>query len=85
MGVLSKFTGGSTPALLALDISSARVKLLELSGSPGHYQVKAYANEPLPSGAVTDNQIVEPEAVGLAIKRALERAQTPLGPGAVRH
>lgn len=76
MGVLSKFTGGSTPALVALDISSARVKLLELSGSPGHYQVKAYANEPLPNGAVADNQIVEPEAVGLAIKRALERAQT---------
>ncbi len=76
MGVLSKFTGADTPALVALDISSSRVKLLELAGNPGHYQIKAYANEPLPPQAISDNQIVEPEAVGQAIKRALERAQS---------
>jgi len=83
MGLLSKFTGSDTPALVALDISSSRVKLLELSGNPGRYQIKAYANEPLPPQAISDHQIVEPEAVAQVIKRAMERADSKVKHAAV--
>lgn len=74
MGLLSKFTGTDTPPLVALDISSSRIKLLELSGNPGRYQVKAYSSEVLPPQAISDHQISDHEAVGQAIKRALNRA-----------
>lgn len=83
MGLLSKFTGANTPALAALDISSSRVKLLELAGTPGRYQIKSYASEALPPNAITDHQITEPEAVGQVIKRVLARADCKVKHAAV--
>lgn len=70
MGLLST----KTPPLIGVDISSTAVKLLQLSHSGGRYRVEHYAVEPLPPNAVVEKNIVEVEAVGEAIKRALARS-----------
>jgi type IV pilus assembly protein PilM len=60
--------------LIGVDISSTAVKLLQLSQTGGRYRVEHYAVEPLPPNAVVEKNIVEVEAVGEAIKRALARS-----------
>jgi len=74
---------GNTKAPLAgVDISSTAVKLLQLSETGGRYRVEHYAVEPLPPNAVVEKNIVEVEAVGEAIKRAMARSGTKLKHGA---
>lgn len=70
MGVITK----SQPAIVGVDISSTAVKLLQLSRAGNRYRVEHYAVEPLPPNAVVEKNIVEVEAVGEAIKRALARS-----------
>lgn len=70
MGLL----GQSKSPLVGIDISSTAVKLLLLSQSAGRYRVEHYAVEPLPPNAVAEKNIVEVEAVGEAIKRAIAQA-----------
>ena len=72
MGVITK----SQPALVGVDISSTAVKLLQLSRSGNRYRVEHYAVEPLPPNAVIEKNLVEVEAVGEAIKRAVSRSGT---------
>ena len=72
MGVITK----SQPALVGVDISSTAVKLLQLSRSGNRYRVEHYAVEPLPPNAVVEKNIVEVEAVGEAIRRAVARSGT---------
>jgi type IV pilus assembly protein PilM len=72
VGVITK----SQPALVGVDISSTAVKLLQLSRSGNRYRVEHYAVEPLPPNAVVEKNIVEVEAVGEAIKRAVARSGT---------
>ena len=60
--------------LIGVDISSTAVKLLQLSQTGGRYRVEHYAVEPLPPNAVVEKNIVEVEAVGEAIRRALARS-----------
>ena len=67
------FATNSIP-LIGVDISSTAVKLLQLGQSGGRYRVEHYAVEPLPPNAVVEKNIVEVEAVGEAIKRALARS-----------
>jgi type IV pilus assembly protein PilM len=83
MGIIDKFFGRESRELMALDISSTRVKLLALSGEPGRYQIEAYASENLPAGAIADNQVAEPELVGQTISRAVQRSGTRLRQAAV--
>ncbi|WP_368313811.1 pilus assembly protein PilM [Luteibacter sp. CQ10] len=71
------FTPKSTP-LIGVDISSTAVKLLQLSQAGGRYRVEHYAVEPLPPNAVVEKNIVEVEAVGEAIRRALARSGAKL-------
>ena len=68
--------GNTQAPLVGVDISSTAVKLLQLSQSGGRYRVEHYAVEPLPSNAVVEKAIVEVEAVGDAIKRAVTRSGT---------
>lgn len=68
--------GSKVPPLVGIDISSTAVKLLQLSQSGGRYRVEHYAVEPLPPNAVVEKNIVEVEAVGEAIKRAVARSGT---------
>ena len=74
MGLITK----SQPPLVGVDISSTAVKLLQLSRSGDRYRVEHYAVEPLPPNAVVEKNIVEVEAVGEAIKRALSRSGSRL-------
>src|SRR5688572_10625500 len=66
----------SQSSLIGVDISSTAVKLLQLSRVGNRYRVEHYAVEPLPPNAVVEKNIVEVEAVGEAIKRALARSGT---------
>lgn len=68
------FLSAKTPPLIGVDISSTAVKLLQLSLSGSRYRVEHYAVEPLPPNAVVEKNIVEVEAVGDAIRRALMRS-----------
>ena len=70
MGLITK----SQAPLVGVDISSTAVKLLQLSRSGDRYKVEHYAVEPLPPNAVVEKGIVEVEAVGEAIRRALWRS-----------
>ncbi len=74
MGLLSV----KAPPLIGVDVSSTAVKLLQLSQTGGRYRVEHYAVEPLPPNAVVEKNIVEVEAVGEAIRRALiDRVRKP--------
>ncbi|MFT4248038.1 MAG: pilus assembly protein PilM [Pseudomonas sp.] len=70
MGLIRK----SQAPVVGVDISSSAVKLLQLSRSGGRFRVEHYAVEPLPPNAVIEKNIVEVEAVGEAIRRALNRS-----------
>ena len=72
MGLLS----ANTSALVGIDISSTAVKLLQLAQVGGRYRIEHYAVEPLPPNAVSEKNIVEVEAVGDAIRRAVSRSGT---------
>lgn len=70
VGLITK----SQPPLVGVDISSTAVKLLQLSRAGNRYRVEHYAVEPLPPNAVVEKNIVEVDAVGEAIKRAVARS-----------
>jgi DNA-binding CsgD family transcriptional regulator len=60
--------------LLGLDITTSSVKLIELVMSGGSYRVESYAAEPTPQNAMNEKAIVDAEAVGEAIRRAVKRS-----------
>ena len=70
-------------ALLGLDITTSSVKLIELTMSGGQYRVESYAAEPTPHNAINEKAIVDAEAVGEAIRRAVKRAGAKTGDVAV--
>lgn len=73
-----------TNVVLGIDISSAAVKLLELSRSgDGRYRVEAYAVEPLPPSAMVEKNIADTEQVGNALIRVLDKAKTSIKQAAV--
>jgi type IV pilus assembly protein PilM len=61
--------------LIGLDISSTSVKVMELSKTGTRYQIEGISIEPLLDNAVVEKKIVEIEAVGESIKRALHKAK----------
>ncbi|TQV65451.1 MAG: pilus assembly protein PilM [Halothiobacillaceae bacterium] len=62
--------------LLGLDISSTAVKLIELSRTRDAYRIEALAIEGLPERAVQDKTIMDPEAVGGAIRKLVKDSGT---------
>ena len=60
--------------LLGLDIGSSSLKLVELSGSGGSFQLVRYAVVPLPSGTVVDGNVKEPEWLAEAVKDVLTKS-----------
>ena len=60
--------------LIGVDISSTSVKVLELSVKNNRYWVGSYALVPLPEGSVVEKNILNPEAVGDALERAVNLA-----------
>ena len=63
-------------SLIGLDITTSSVKLIELSMSGGQYRVEAYAADATPANAINEKIIVDAEAVGESIRRAMKRAGT---------
>jgi type IV pilus assembly protein PilM len=59
-----------TPPLIGVDISSTAVKMVELSGSVGAYQLENYSIAPLVKDSVVDGHIASLEQVGVVLSRA---------------
>lgn len=72
---MSWFNTHQSP-VLGIDISTAAVKLLELSRVSGRYKVESYAVAPLPKDAVIDKNIANVEIIGNAIKSAIKQSGT---------
>ncbi|NIW24273.1 MAG: type IV pilus assembly protein PilM [Gammaproteobacteria bacterium] len=64
----------ATKALIGLDITTSSVKLIELTESGRNYRVESYSAEPTPPNAINEKAIVDADAVGEAIRRAIKRS-----------
>jgi len=71
------------PGLLGIDISTAAVKLLELSRDKGTLRVEACAVAPLAPGAIVDRTVANVELLGDALKAVLKLSGTRLRTAAV--
>ncbi len=71
------------PLLLGIDISTAAVKLLELSRTGTQYRVESYGVVPLPQDAVVEKTISKVEAIGNAIKTVAAHSGSKLKHAAV--
>ena len=60
--------------LLGLDITTSSIKLIELANSGGRYVVESYAAEATPANSMNEKTLVDPQAVGEAIRRAVKRS-----------
>ncbi|CAA9890898.1 Pilus assembly protein PilM [Candidatus Methylobacter favarea] len=60
--------------VLGIDISTAAVKLLELSRAGARYRVESYAVAPLPQDAVIDKRIANVNVIAETIKVALKQS-----------
>lgn len=65
-------------SLLGLDISSSAIKLVEMTRKGRDYRIESYAVAPLPEGVASEKDIVEPEPVGEAIRKALKESRSRL-------
>ncbi|MEQ1620661.1 MAG: pilus assembly protein PilM [Methylococcales bacterium] len=70
-------------AVLGIDISTAAVKLLELSKAGARYRVESYAVAPLPQDAVIDKNIANIDIIAETIKVAVRQSGTKLKQAAV--
>ncbi len=71
------FFNERTPPLIGVDISSASVKMVELSdGGKGAYRIESYAIALMTKDAVVDGNIASLEQVGDAVKRAWRQLST---------
>jgi len=65
-------------SVLSIDISTAAVKLLELSKTGNRYRVESYAVAPLPQDAIVDKNIANVNVIAEAIKVAIKRSDSKL-------
>ncbi len=70
------FARRKTKTLLGLDITTSSVKLIELVENGRGFRVESYAAEPTPPNAINEKAIVDAEAVGEAVRRAVKRSGT---------
>jgi type IV pilus assembly protein PilM len=66
--------GRGQSAVLGIDISTAAIKLLELSKSGSRYKVESYAVAPLPLDVIVDKSITDIEVIANAIKAAVKQS-----------
>jgi len=64
------------PTVLGIDISTAAIKLLELSKTGSRYRVENYAVSPLPQDAVVDKNIADTDVIADAVKAAIKQSGT---------
>lgn len=65
-------------AVIGVDISTAAIKLLELSKVGARYRVESYAVAPLPQDAVIDKNIANIDIISDAIKMAYKQSGSKL-------
>lgn len=70
------FSRRKKKTLLGLDITTSSVKLIELVENGRGFRVESYAAEPTPPNAINEKAIVDAEAVGEAVRRAVKRSGT---------
>jgi type IV pilus assembly protein PilM len=63
-------------SLAGLDITTSSIKFIELVQQGRGYRVECYAAEPSPPNSITEKTIVDSDAVGEAVRRAIKRAST---------
>jgi len=68
--------GSRQKAVLGLDITTSSIKLIELSESGGRHRVECFSAEPTPPNSISEKAIVDADAVGEAIRRAVKRSAT---------
>jgi type IV pilus assembly protein PilM len=66
--------GSGSKSLIGLDITTSSIKLLELAQSGKGYRVECYAAEATPPNSINEKNIVDSDAVGEAIRRAVKRS-----------
>lgn len=64
--------------VIGIDISTAAVKLLELSRTGARYRVESYAVAPLPQDAVVDKNIANVDVIADAIKQTVKLSGTKI-------
>ena len=78
-------------ALVAIDIGSSAIKMLELSGNDRRRRLKSFDVEPLPKGAIENGIFVDPLAISDVLKKMIKKngvkgrrtAVSISGPGAM--
>ena len=74
MQSLASLFKASSPPLVGIDISTSSVKLIELAKSGNAYRVESFAAEAMPSNAITDKMIMDVDAAGDAVRKAVKHA-----------
>ena len=69
-----KLFSGNSSALMAVDISSAAIKLVELGKARGGYQLKSMAMSPLPRDVIVENEIIDSMTVVETLKEVVRTA-----------
>lgn len=72
------FGSRANKIMIGLDITTSSIKLIELNQSGQTYRVESYAAEPTPPNAINEKAIVDADAVGEAIRRAVRRSGTKI-------
>ncbi|MEO1926644.1 MAG: pilus assembly protein PilM [Gammaproteobacteria bacterium] len=72
---MSCFNRGQS-AVLGIDISTAAIKILELSRSGARFRVESYAVTPLPQDSIVDRNIANIDVIAKAIKLAIKQSGT---------
>jgi type IV pilus assembly protein PilM len=78
LGYVMSWFNRKQDAVLSIDISTAAVKLLELSRAGTRYRVESFSVAPLPQDAVVDKNIANVNVIADAIKVALKRSDSKL-------
>lgn len=73
-----KWFNRKSKRLLGIDISTATVKLLELSKTRKGYKVESYAVRPIPDGKLVNSNEEDMRAIAEVIKAAVEASGTKL-------
>jgi type IV pilus assembly protein PilM len=66
--------GPRSKPLIGLDITTSSIKLLELAISGKSYRAECFAAEATPPNSINEKNIVDADAVGEAIRRAVKRS-----------
>jgi type IV pilus assembly protein PilM len=65
---MASITGGSSQAVVGLDIGTDHIRLAQLKPQGSAFLLQRYGVVSLPMGSVVEGEVVDPDAVGMAIR-----------------